>query len=137
MSREPRKHRPRARIPEASRNRLRREERVHSKTRHEPGMFWNRGKRSKYIGCKLVPALDKWLHQPAPGISVFPQSTLGGFEIPFQHNSRAAVERMSERSRGMNPFQAVILQRKGCEERRSGSQRIHRRSKIMHEAGQG
>src|SRR5579863_3545551 len=136
MSRKPSKHRTCALAVKTPRNRLRREERVHSKTRHKPGMLWNRWKRSKHIWSELAPVLDEWLHEIDPGISVDAEKRLGIFQIAFENDSLSIVEGVRERSRGVNPLQSTVLQRQGREERRSCGQGIHGGSEIVQEPRQ-
>src|SRR5919112_5078697 len=73
------------------------------------------------------------LHQPTIGCGV--GSEAGGrlFDRALQHRRRAVVERVGERGRGVDPFQAVIFERQRAEERRGVTQRVYRRTEVVDE----
>src|SRR6476659_7830649 len=137
MSSETGKQRACALAVKAMRDCFRRKERIRSKARHQPRMLRDRENWAKHVRSELAPVLDKGLHEPAPSIAVDAQGSLGVFKLAFQDNRRSIVKRVGERSRRMNPFQAVILQGERREEGRSNSKRIYRGSKIVLEARQG
>src|ERR1017187_10674461 len=88
-----------------------RPERDHAKTRHQPGMSGNKGNGTQYLRCKFSPALGKRTHELVPCWSVDPQRISCFIEATFQHHRRAVIERMRQRSRRVNPLQAVAFQR--------------------------
>src|SRR5580704_4115895 len=111
------------------RDRLSREKRPHSKTRHQPGMLRDARNRAQDLGCELMPVFNERLYESAPGFSILAQANLRIFKFAFQNHRRAIVERVGKRNRRMNPVQSVSLEREGGKERRAGTERMNCRSK--------
>src|SRR6185312_4312402 len=68
---------------------------------------------------------------------VFAELSNGGFHILLKRERGAVVERMGERSIGLNVAQTVRCKRERAKEGRRDTQRVHRRSDVVVEAGKG
>jgi hypothetical protein len=105
--------------------------------RQQQGMPGKQMDRPQHLGSKFSPMLGKPTHQPAPLLAIFPKRSFGGAKIVLQHHRCTVVERMGQRRRRMDPFQAVVAQGQRREEWRSRSHRVHCGTEIVEESRQG
>ncbi len=84
---------------------------------------------------QLVARIDQRAEDAAPGVAVDPQACRRVPEGSLEHHGRAVVEWVGERSRGMDPLDAVLLERHGPHERRRETERVDRRARVMPKAG--
>src|ERR1700746_1600734 len=83
-------------------------ESIHSEACHEQRMLWQSWDGAQNLGSKFPPVFDKRSQQVSPGSAIGAERLLGAGQTSFQ-NYGAVVQGMSQRSRGMNPFQSVLL----------------------------
>ena len=101
------------------------------KARHQKRVTRNANERAKTVLRKLVPMVDDRLHQATPGLTVCAQLLLRICKIALEQYRRTVVERVRQRRLPVNPFQAVVFQRKRGEERRSRPMGVRRsRSRV-------
>jgi len=86
---------------------------------------------------QVRPALDKRLHESAPGPAVITQRRFSVMQIALKCNRGAIVKGMRQGTRRVNPFESVIRQRQRGKKWRPRGEWIHRRSEVMEKSGQG
>ncbi len=91
--------------------------------------------RSEQFGEEAVGVRGEWFHQPSIGSLVRPERSGGLLDRPLEHGRRAVVERVGQRRRGVDQFQAMLGQGEGLEERGCHRERMHRRADVVKETG--
>src|SRR5271155_1063553 len=74
----------------------------------QPRMSRKQVNRLKNFGRQVRPALNKRLHESAPGPAVITQRRFSFMQIALECNRGAVVKRMRQWTRRMNPLEAVI-----------------------------
>jgi hypothetical protein len=86
---------------------------------------------------EVEPAGGEGLHERAPGGAVGIKALGGGWEVLIEETGGAVVERMGERGGGVDPLEAVALERQRGEEGRADAERVDGRTDIVAEAREG
>ena len=73
--------------------------------------------RGEQIASEFLPTIGGWGHQCAPLLAVLAEFSLRVGKAALQNYSTAIIEGMRQRRLAMNPFQSVVAQRKGGQER--------------------
>lgn len=110
---------------------------MQAKMRHQEWMSRKTRRRTENRGGQFVPMFDKGSHQGYPAKAIFAQGALRVIEITFQNESRAVVERMGQRCRRVNPFEAEFFKWQSQEEGGPGCEGMNCRAEIVLEAGKG
>src|SRR5580693_1068649 len=91
--------------------------------------------RLKDFFRELHPMICERFKEAAPAFAIGTQSVLRILQIALQHDGGAIVQRMRERSRRVNPFQAILLKWERRKKWRANAHRVNRRAKVMLKPG--
>ena len=95
-----------------------------------------RAQRAEDLAHELVGIADERIEQPAVGLRVRAESAGRLLHGALQHHRGAVVERVGQRRVGVRQLEPVLGQRQAAQEGRSERQGVHRRARVVHEAGQ-
>src|ERR1700687_2058835 len=92
--------------------------------------------RRQRIAEECVGTAHQRSEQLAVYVSIRAESLASRLQIAFQNRRCTVVERMNQRYRRMNPFQAVFRQRQRPKKRRADPKRMNGRANIVDETWQ-
>jgi hypothetical protein len=92
--------------------------------------------RILHVGFELRPCRDERLHEPKVTRAVISQIPRGQLDGAVEDYSRAIIQRVRQRRRGMNPFQAAAFQWQAAKKRGPQGQGVNGRADVVHETGQ-
>ncbi len=120
----------------APRQSLRRAQRRQPEPRQQKGVVWD-AQRRQDVHHQPLPLGHEGFHERAPRPGVGAQGLARRLERPLEHRGAAVVERVRERSGGVDPRQPVLGERERAQEGGAYSERVHRGERIVYEARQG
>ena len=137
MPGEPGKKRARAFLAEARFCKPRRRpKRVQAEACEEDRVLWN-AEWAERIGEEGVWVREDGFDHCAVRRSVAPKAFAGALEVAPQHDGGAVIERVCDGSARLYPLESVLFERKGAEEGRKDSERVHGGTDVVLEAGKG
>ena len=105
-------------------------ERQRAESRKEQWMRREMQRRDDVLR-QIRPAIHHRPHEP-----LITGADCGLFDGALQRDGAAIIERMAERSRGMDPFEAVFRERKRLERRRADRHGMRGRADVVQKSGQ-
>jgi hypothetical protein len=125
-----------AEAPREARGRLQAEE---AEAGEEEGVARRRpaADGTKDVVEDFAGVLGERRHEIAVRLPVFAEARRGGVDGLFERRRRAVVEGMGDRGRRPGPFQTMLGERQGAQERRDDAHRMDGRADVVAEAGQG
>ena len=85
---------------------------------------------------QIVPGRDPRLEQPPVGLAVGPEPGRRGLDRALERDRRPVVQRMRERRRRLDPFEAVVGERQAAEEARARAEGMDRGADVVVEPRQ-
>ena len=92
--------------------------------------------RVLHAGLEFRPCRDERPHEPNVAPAIVAKILRGLLDGAFEDYGGAVIERMSQRRRGMNPFQAVLRKRQASKKGRPHSHGVNGGTHVVQETGQ-
>jgi hypothetical protein len=98
--------------------------------------MFGESQRPQNVGHEDLPVVDERPHEPAIGCAIRAQGFGCFLNRTLKDDRRAIVQRVSQRSRRMDPFHAVCGEIQGAKEGRGKTDRVYRGADVVQEPGQ-